>query len=436
MHFTASFQMSLVFSLLLFTVWTVDAQNFRAAVVKKDITPHNSQHLLGYGTRMSTGVYDSIYHRITILDDGENEFILVSSDICLVAPSEYDRVSKMVQEKFNVGGDQFWWSVTHTHSAPEVGPPGLAEVFLGDRYEHQYDTAYTNFVVKELLAGIVEARSQLVSARLGVGWGYSQANINRRARNGKGGTRLGMNPEGPVDRRIGVLKIQNSDSGALMALIANYAIHGTVMSGHNLLISGDAPGVVAEYVEEKTGAPLLFINGAAGNIAPLYSVYPSPQAGHLDEFKHLLGDKILDANSNIIANRIDVKLNFGELVVKLPRKEGLGWLDDLKNFTAKNDFGGDDVLLPIRFLKIDRDIGIWAAPLELFCEISNEIRDRSPFGYTFYYGYTNGWLGYMLTQEEFGLGGYEPMVSPFAPESGRQLTESVVSYLKGELLSK
>ncbi|HLU94843.1 MAG TPA: hypothetical protein VKZ54_11990, partial [Membranihabitans sp.] len=90
----------------------------------------------------------------------------------------------------------------------------------------------------------------------------------------------------------------------------------------------------------------------------------------------------------------------------------------------------------VKFLKIDSDIGIWAAPLELFCEISNEIRDRSPFAYTFYYGYTNGWLGYMLTEEELGYGGYEPMVSPYSPEAGRQLIETVSSYLEGELMSK
>ena len=54
------------------------------------------------------------------------------------------------------------------------------------------------------------------------------------------------------------------------------------------------------------------------------------------------------------------------------------------------------VRLPVRFLKINEDIAIWSAPVELFCEISNEIRDRSPFPYTFYFGYTNGWLGYLL----------------------------------------
>ncbi len=37
------------------------AQDFRAAVVKVDITPDNPQMLLGYQARQSTGVHDKIY---------------------------------------------------------------------------------------------------------------------------------------------------------------------------------------------------------------------------------------------------------------------------------------------------------------------------------------------------------------------------------------
>ena len=40
----------------------------------------------------------------------------------------------------------------------------------------------------------------------------------------------------------------------------------TVLSGKNTLITGDAPGIVADYVEQKLGAPLLYINGAAGKL--------------------------------------------------------------------------------------------------------------------------------------------------------------------------
>ncbi len=410
-------------------------QGFRAAVVKVDITPENPQWLVGYGARKSTGVHDRIFHRIVALDDGTTQFFLISSDICLISPSEYDRVVAQLKSQYGINPLNVWWTVTHTHSAPEVGPPGLPAIFLGDRYQHEVDTAYTALVEQKLIEGMIRARQQLVPARLGVGWGFSQANINRRALDVDGTASLGMNPDGPVDRRIGLLRIDKQD-GSPIALIANYPIHGTVMSGANLKISGDAPGIVSEYVEQKTGAPLLFINGAAGNLAPIYSVYPNPQAGHLGQFRVLLGDKILEANRKISAKTNKVRLSVGSLTVETPRKSGLAWSTDLSNYTRSSESGTKLVRLPIRFLKINDDVALWSAPLELFCEISNEVRDRSPFPYTFYFGYTNGWLGYLPTASAWEHGGYETTVSPYTPSAAKDLTESVVSYLQGEMRSK
>ena len=34
------------------------------------------------------------------------------------------------------------------------------------------------------------------------------------------------------------------------------------------------------------------------------------------------------------------------------------------------------------------------------------VRNQSPFAHTFYFGYTNGWLGYLPTEQAFGEGGY------------------------------
>src|SRR6202022_1258204 len=106
-------------------------------------------------------------------------------------------------------------------------------------------------------------------ARLGVGQGIAFANINRRAKDVDGKVSLGLNPDGPADRQIGLLRLERPD-GTTIAVMANYAMHGTVMSGANLEISGDAPGVAAAYVEQKIGAPVLYVNGAAGNMAPIY----------------------------------------------------------------------------------------------------------------------------------------------------------------------
>jgi hypothetical protein len=412
------------------------AGGFRASVVKIDITPDVPKMLLGYAARKSTGVHDHIFHRIVALDDGVKQFFLVSSDICVVSPSEYDHVALILKNQLGIDPLDFWWSLTHTHSAPEVGVPGLPEIFMGDRYKHEVDTAYTSMVERSLIKGIIEAREKLVLAKLGVGWGFSKANINRRAWDIDGKAIGGMNPDGPVDRKIGLMRLDKED-GTPIALIANYAMHGTVLGPSNMEISADAQGIVSEYVEQKTGVPLLFINGAAGNLAPIYSVYPNPKAGHLGQFRVLLGDKILEANKRITSSVDSIKLFTGAITIETPRKANLDWPSYLDKYNKVTKAGNNLVRVPIRFLKINQDVAIWSAPLELFCEISNGIRERSPFPFTFYYGYTNGWLGYLPSEKEWKHGGYEVEgVSPFTISVEKDFTEPIVSYLQSELIRK
>ncbi len=421
---------SLLFIVLMLVAQTLAAQAFRAAVVKTDITPGNAQQLLGYQARKSTGIHDRIYHRVAVLDDGKTRFVLVSSDICVIAPSEYDKVAAMLQKEQGIAPENFWWTLTHTHSAPELGPPGLPETFMGGRYTHQYDREYTDITERKLVDAVAEAVKKLEPARLSVGWGHSNANINRRARTVEGKTSLGNNPDLPVDRRIGMLRIDKAD-GTPMTIIANYAMHGTVIGGQCTLISGDAPGIVADYVEKKTGAAMLFINGAAGNIAPIYSTQAGPE--RLKEFEAMLGDRILEANAKMSLSDPNVTLRPGRIVVETPKRRDMGWPEYMSDYIGKNSSGTEMVKIPVRFLKINRDIAVWAAPLELFCEISNQVRDRSPFPYTFYYGYTNGWLGYLLTDKEITFGGYEPTVSPYAPGAETNLINGVMNYLEGPM---
>jgi hypothetical protein len=407
------------------------AAQFRAAIIKIDITPDKPQWLLGYGPRQSTGVHDHLYHRILAMDDGATQFFLISTDICLYSPSVYDEVTKEIEKQTGIKPLQIWWTVTHTHAAPEVGPPGLGAVFMGERYEHDHNTEYSAWVENKLIAGVKEARAKLEPARLGVGWGMAMANINRRARDKEGPAFLGLNPDGPADRQIGLLRLEKAD-GSLLALVANYAMHGTVLGGKNLLISADAPGTVANYVEEKLGAPMLYINGAAGNLAPIYTVYPDFESGHLSQFRGLVGDKIIAANQRMGPATSEVHFSLGATTVETPRKAGLGWAPDLGKYTRATSTGGTVVLLPIRFLRINNDIAIWSAPVELFCEIAMQIRSLSPFPYTFYFGYTNGWLGYLPTQAEFAYGGYEPSTSPYTEQAEGDVMRTVVNYLQGQ----
>jgi neutral ceramidase len=411
---------------------SLGAAQFRASVVKIDITPDKSEWLLGYGPRQSTGVHDHLFHRIVAMDDGTTQFYLISTDICLYSPSVYDKVTGEIEQQTGIKPLQIWWTTTHTHAAPELGPPGLGSVFMGERYEHDHNTEYSAWAENKLIEGVKEARAKLEPARLGVGWGMANANINRRARDEDGPAFLGLNPDAPTDRRIGLLRLEKAD-GSLLALIANYAMHGTVLGDENKIISGDAPGIVADYVEEKLGAPMLYINGAAGNMAPIYTVYPDFETGHLSQFRVLLGDKIIAAYRQMGPATSDVRLTLGGTIVETPRKPDMGWAKDLGKYTRTTSGGQNLVLLPVRFLRINNDIAIWSAPIELFCEIAMHVRDVSPFPYTFYFGYANGWLAYLPTKAEFAYGGYEPKTSPFTDQAEGDLTRAVASYLQGQV---
>ncbi len=402
------------------------APKFRAAAVKVDVTPDGPQWLLGYQARQSTGVHDRIHHRVVALDDGKTEVYLVSSEFAVFSPSFFDEFARELKQRTLIEPRQVWWTVTHTHSAPELGPAGIPRLFLGDRYKHDYDRAYAKEVKEKLIAAIKEAREKLFPARIFIGAGRAEANINRRERKSDGRIVLGKNPDGATDRMIGLIRLERLDGG-LVALIANYAMHGTVLGGKNLLISGDAPGVVSSYVEEKLGAPMLYINGAEGNLAPLHSV--GPDFRYLDEYKKLLGDPILAANAALRKPARHIHLQAGETVIETPRKSGLGWTEDMADYLKVNDDGTANVRIPVRWLRIDKDTAVWGAPVELFTEIALDIRAKSPFRHTFYFGLTNGWLSYLPTKRAFAEGGYEISVCVFTDRVEEDLTRGVSAAL-------
>jgi neutral ceramidase len=156
------------------------------------------------------------------------QFFLISSDLCLFAPSVYDEMAAQLKREAGIEPLQVWWMVTHTHAAPEVGPHGLLKLMMPERYNHEPDQEYTAWVEKVLVDGVKQARATLVPARLAVGTGFSAANINRRARDVDGHISLGLNPDGPTDRQIGLIRLEHPD-GTPIALIANYSMHGTAL---------------------------------------------------------------------------------------------------------------------------------------------------------------------------------------------------------------
>jgi neutral ceramidase len=402
---------------------------FRASTVKVDISPKTPQWLMGYGARQSTGIHDPIFHRIAAMDDGTTQVFIVASDLCLFSPTVYDDFTAELKAETGIEPKQVWWTVTHSHSTPEVGPPGMYDVLLKGRSDHPWNREYLQFIKSSLMAGIKEARAKLEPARIAIGTGMARANINRRARDLDGRISLGLNPDGPTDRQIGLIRLERPD-GSLLGLITNYAMHGTVLGGSFMQISGDGPGITSAYVEEKLGATTLYVNGAAGNLAPIYTVQEARNARVLGEFRVLLGNKILEANRTLGPGTADTKLWLAETWIETPRKAGLGWSEELKKYGSKSGGGVDLVRIPVRVLRIN-DTVLWGSPVELFCEISNKVRQESPFRNTFFFGYSNGWIGYLPTAEAFRDGGYEPRTSPFSEQVEQDYLKGVQTFLEG-----
>ena len=88
------------------------------------------------------------------LDDGTTQFFLVSTEICIFSPTEYDKVAAKIKSQLGISPMNLWWTTTHTHSAPEVGKSGLDKIFMGERYQHEVDSVYTAFVEQKLIDGI------------------------------------------------------------------------------------------------------------------------------------------------------------------------------------------------------------------------------------------------------------------------------------------
>ena len=77
----------------------------------------------------------------------------------------------------------------------------------------------------------------------------------------------GYNPQGEVDQTVLVGRIDDAE-GRTLATLVNYACHPTTLAWDNQQISPDYPGAMREVVEEATGVPCMFIQGAAGDVGP------------------------------------------------------------------------------------------------------------------------------------------------------------------------
>jgi hypothetical protein len=78
----------------------------------------------------------------------------------------------------------------------------------------------------------------------------------------------GFDPGGPSDDTVLVARAVAGESGKTLGTVVNYACHPTTLAWENTLISPDYVGAMREVIEQQTGVPCLFLQGASGNLGP------------------------------------------------------------------------------------------------------------------------------------------------------------------------
>ena len=428
----------------------------KAGAAQVEITPDPGVWLTGYASRTqpATGTHDPLFARALYLESGATRTALAVADIIGFDDHLVERIRQGAAAA-DLHPSHVMLAATHTHSAPSI------------RCLHRMapvDPQAMERAAQGMIQAIVTAAKAAENAAIGAGFTTGSIGVNRRQRASDGRILLEPNPGGPVDRQVGVLRVEGevarsrATATAAAGLAAgpicvmlNHACHGVVLDADNLLYSADWPGAAARTVRDAVGAGVAMVtNGACGDINPA-------ERGSFEAMERQ-GAAIARSGLDIL-NRIQlssqVRLDAAARRVELPtraltpqeaaqtlertrgdleraRESGnpaairacevvLPWAQEMVDLAA----GGappQPVIAEIQAIAID-DIALVGLPGEVFVEIGMNIRAASPFRDTFIIGYANRSVGYLPTRAAFDEGGYEVEFAhryygfpPFTPE--------------------
>jgi hypothetical protein len=396
----------------------------RAGAAQVDITPRVGVWLTGYGSRVepSSGVHDPLFARALYLDSGQRA-ALVAVDIIGFDDDLVARIRDRVQAATGIHPSHLMLAATHTHAGPSV--KCLTRMAPAD-------PDFLDRAVDGIVEVVAAAARSATDASIGAGFATGSIGVNRRQRTPQGIV-LGAQPAGPIDRRVGVLRVDGK-RGPICVML-NHACHGVVLDDANLLISADWPGAAAHAMSERlAGATVMVTNGACGDINPA-------QRGSFDAVARqgaeiaraglsIMDSIALDSQVEIEADvraialptraptaaeaQADAERSRAELEraqqagdVRAARIHGAmaDWAREMCELTSRGA-PAEPIAAEVQAIATD-DIAIVGLPGEVFVEIGANIVAASPFQHTFIVGYANRVVGYIPTRQAFDEGGYE-----------------------------
>jgi neutral ceramidase len=393
-------------------LWAQGEPVLRAGVAKVDITPLTHEVMWGFGDRTAPARHtlDPLYARILVLEAGDTRLAMVAVDLGRsFGEDSLDYLKQKVRKTSRISC--LLLTATHTHSAP----------MMKDHYA-QDRPAWEQAALDGIAAGIVTATKQMQPVKIGTGTGSVLIGHNRLRVNDDGSVSwFQRNPTmaatSPVDSTVTVVRV-DTVSGAPLAVLINYACHPVVLGSDNPDYSADFPAVANKAVESALGGGVesFYLQGAPGDINPYYANMPiAEDAVRLREWTgKRLGEEAVRVAKSIHTDAPTTPgIDFREetLHFKLrwkPEQFHAALLTFLKPEMIEMMGAEVPPIIDVRTtaVLIDRQIAIATMPGEPFVDFQMDWRARCPATTTLFFGYTNGYHGYIPTIAAASRGGY------------------------------
>ncbi|MBQ9116624.1 MAG: neutral/alkaline non-lysosomal ceramidase N-terminal domain-containing protein [Clostridia bacterium] len=390
---------------------------------REDITPKVGCALYGYRPDwFSDSLNDPLEAIAFYFKQGDTCALMITASLCLIKTSLYERIEKMITERFGIPAENIMIHATHTHSGPNVaGTVGWGDV----------DTEYVEGIMIPALMKVVEkAVADQTAVTMGIARGESLVGINRRQIDVNNRVILGQNPWGSFDPRMTVLSFKGTD-GKIKANLIHYGAHGTA-SGMNKEISRDWMGVMTDKLTRITGGITAFFNGPEGDVGPRLTngltvgykcAADAMELGAVaaQDAVRIFRDMGGYANAALSVSRKDIQIPLSPRPDKQTLEEKFGvYKNETVNINAaKGEYyrrimgsyeaGYEDKpyrTLPQTVIRLG-DVAFVSFPYELFSEIGMRIAQESKIPYVLSLSNTNGSEGYFVTEDQICRGGYE-----------------------------
>jgi hypothetical protein len=309
--------------------------------------------------------------------------------------------------------------------------------------------------VKDYTARLTDQLVSVIGAALGdrkpadLSWGEGTAGFaaNRRLPGPDGQVRLAVNPSGPVDHSVPVLRI-TGDKGDVRAVLFGYACHNTTLTGDHLKISGDYAGVAQAEIEKSVpGAAALFVQLCAGD------QNPNPRSEESLVWKHggaLAAEvkRVLDGKLRRVRGDVRAAMQWRDLPLQHRSREEfekmLGDTDRIRVRFAQTMIRNFDerramrtISYPVQALRLGNDTLIVALGGEPVVAYALQTKAAHPKMRLIVAGYSNDVMGYIPTAKMLDEGGYEPIGSgmyyglpaPFTHDVERMVLETIESVI-------